>query len=81
MPMLIRRMPPEAAAMTYNMMVVTLSEYSFVSDRYEGSIRVGKVRGSMTVSNAVGFVLPGTRRVTTFNEIRALSFRVQAGGL
>ena len=35
----------------------------------------------MTVSTAFGFVLLETERVTTFGEIRALPFLVQAGGI
>jgi len=35
----------------------------------------------MTVSSTFGFVLLETERVTTFGEIRALPFLVQAGGI
>jgi hypothetical protein len=41
----------------------------------------GRLRSSMTVSSAFGFVLLETERVTTFGEIRALPFLVQAGGI
>jgi len=41
----------------------------------------GRLRSSMTVSRAFGFVLLETERVTTFGEIRALPFLVQAGGI